>query len=146
MSIKKPREGYVIPRQWGAATDRDVRDLSLRVFGAELSIAAEAEFGFMKCPCCRTPMYRGRKGDKVHHQRETPTMAHDVPVAVGGNPLVWVHACLRCNNQQGSLTFAQWAAKLRRAGDRRAEHAQKLADFIDRWRRENGVPAMRRVA
>lgn len=131
---------------WNAKHQHVSEHIVTRVFDNQLSVDAEVAFGYMKCPCCRTPMYRGRKGKKLHHLRETPTMAHDVAVAYGGNPAVWLYACAACNSEQGARSFEQWAQALHERKDRRADHVDKVATFVADWCQRHGVSRLLRRA
>lgn len=87
------------------------------------------------CPCCGTGMrWKGRfKRPGAIQPGDMATRAHDRPVAHGGDPDVWVWACLRCNNEQGVLDFVAWARKLVRSSDRRAERVVALAVVVRTW-------------
>lgn len=144
MSIHKKRPSVEHRRSkmgWGSNTSGVSSHIAQRTFSASLAVDAEAEFGYMRCPCCRVPMIKSRRANARNHvTSETPTVAHHIAVAYGGNPRVWVYACHRCNNQQGGLDFRQWSATLRAQGDdRRAEHAERLANWIEAWCARNGV-------
>lgn len=85
------------------------------------------------CPCC------GNRMKQRPHKpgRPTPgdqrTKAHDAPVARGGDPDRWLWACLRCNGDQGALTFAGFARMLILSGDPRADRVVEVARFVAEW-------------
>lgn len=86
------------------------------------------------CPCCGVGMRTGR----VKTGRPTPanqrTVGHVDAVALGGDPDVWLYMCNRCNNNQGSLSFAAFARMLVLRGDPRAERVVEVARFVQPWR------------
>lgn len=93
-----------------------------------------------RCPCCNRVMVKHRASKtRWKVPSDHPTAAHDIATGHGGNPVVWVFACNRCNLEQGTRTFEQWARHLAYYGDERAPLVAALATFIDDWCARNGV-------
>ena len=120
----------------------DERTIGLRVFHKELAEAVTAEFG-TRCPCCGDAMLHGRprkKNATAQNRRDRASVAHDVPVSMGGNPALWLWACRGCNSDQGAMSFLSWSCRLALDGDGRAERVGRLAAFIEAWTAAHGVP------
>lgn len=112
-----------------------------RVFHSGLADRARAMFG-ARCPCCGNPMHEGRvrkRNAAAQNRRDRASVAHDIPVSMGGNPAVWVWACRGCNNDQGAMSFRFWARRLELDGDPRAERVRALAAFVEDWCAAAGV-------
>lgn len=106
-----------------------------------LAHAVRARFG-PRCPCCGNPMHDGRvrkKNARAQNRRDRASVAHDVPVSMGGNVALWVWACRGCNNDQGAMAFAFWAIRLELDGDPRAARVAELAEFIRQWAEARGI-------
>ena len=58
---------------------------------------------------------------------------------MGGNDEVWVYACWRCNADQGSESFYDWARHLERHQDPRAAFVRELDKIISAWCEANDV-------
>lgn len=100
--------------------------------GLSLPDAVRQQFG-KGCPCCGTSFHR----KTVKRFQPTPanhaTVAHDFPVARGGDRRQWFWGCCRCNNDQGVLDLVTWARKLMYDDDPRHERVVALAVFLRRW-------------
>ena len=86
------------------------------------------------CPCCGVNM---RSGRGLKRGRPMPTNVktdgHDIAVSRGGDARIWLAICYGCNNDQGWLSFVDWARVLYRAGDKRAQRVHDVARFIEHW-------------
>jgi hypothetical protein len=118
----------------------------MRNLFSDLRHIVEAAHG-NRCPCCSRvmrPPPRQAVRRPVRQPRDTRTRGHDMPVAYGGNPAIWVNICCGCNGEQGAYSFRQWAGWLARADDPRAAAVARLADTIDGWAQTHGVERMNR--
>lgn len=91
-----------------------------------------------RCPCCLRVMTDRKQKPGVPPPNTARTRGHDKPVAFGGDHLIWVDMCVRCNNTQGSRDLVQWARHLirwedERRGGPRAENVVALAVFVREW-------------
>lgn len=112
----------------------------LRVFHASLASDLRKEYRRNECPCCGRAMFHGkprRKGDET--RRDRATVAHDIATGYGGNPAVWVWACLQCNADQADVPFWNWGKVLERRGDPRADRVLRLAGLVLDWCAANKV-------
>lgn len=89
-----------------------------------------------RCPCCLRVMTKNKLKPGKPNPSTHQTKGHDKPVAFGGDHLVWVNMCYRCNNEQGSRDLVQWAHHLLRFEDPRAENVVALAVFVREWAAE----------
>lgn len=118
-------------------------NIEVRVFHSQLADEVRAVHG-ARCPCCLKVMVKPRRQSIVNkRRRDKITVAHDKPVGMGGDPTVWVFACLGCNGDQAARPFAAWASQLARSGDARAAAVAALAHFIATFleRTRHGKPA-----
>lgn len=116
---------------------------TLKALHAELAHAVRIRTGGSgtRCPCCNNPMQQYRKSVlRNKTPRDYPTVAHNFPTALGGNPVVWVYACHGCNNDQGAMPLLGWGLKLQRRGDPRGDRVVELALFIEKWCAERSIP------
>jgi hypothetical protein len=106
--------------------------MELTVFHRRLADKVHAKHG-NRCPCCRRVM----NDRKVRMGRSTPrdkrTVGHNVAVAFGGNPEVWVYICHGCNNEQATRSFADWGRYLVSKFDERGDAVCQLAELIEFW-------------
>jgi hypothetical protein len=90
-------------------------------------------FGPTRCPCCGTPMlshWRAKRGAQT--PRNLATIGHDVPLAAGGPHRRYIMICWTCNNDQGVLTFAQWASTMKLTGDPRLNRVIAVVTFFEK--------------
>ena len=116
----------------------------LKVFHSSLADEVRARLG-PACPCCRFPMVKPRRRNATaQNRRDRPSVAHNVATAFGGNPEVFVIACVGCNQDQRHWSFRQWANSMTLSGDRRAGHVAEVADIVEEWLARTGTPAVLR--
>lgn len=84
-----------------------------------------------RCPCCGGRMSDARVRPRQRMPRNRRTRGHNKPVQLGGNTMVWVSMCWGCNWEQSTLTFEQWAAKLKAEGDERWHRVNRLAHIVN---------------
>ena len=119
--------------------NRSVRSAELRLTSQELALAAREAFGDDHCPCCRRRFAKSKRRPG-RQDALSPTVAHNIALSVGGNEDVWIFTCNQCNQDQGGLSFADWAATLWRLNEpEKAGNAKIVADFIADWCAKHGV-------
>lgn len=82
------------------------------------------------CPCCNARFTTKRPRPFVQAAPNLKTEGHDVAIARGGDPDVWLYMCRRCNGEKGGLSFEVWQRKLALAGDPRGARVAVVAAFI----------------
>lgn len=116
--------------------------MELTVFHRRLADKVHAKHG-NRCPCCRRLMNdrKVRLGRSTHSDKRT--VGHNVAVAFGGNPEVWVYICHGCNNEQATRSFYEWGRHLQFRSDERAEAVLRLAELVEFWCAVTGTAAER---
>lgn len=80
-----------------------------------------------------------KKNQTAQTRRDRASRGHNVAVAFGGNRDVWVWICMKCNQEQGSMSFFDWAMVLKERGDQRWLDVLGLHFQIRAWCSRNGV-------
>lgn len=84
-----------------------------------------------RCPCCDSPMrLRCSSASTGRVPRDYRTQGHDISVSAGGSRDRWIYICSGCNTDQGNLSFANWAWRLKRNGDPRYPLVERVAAFM----------------
>lgn len=86
-----------------------------------------------RCPCCDNEMrvFNPHQHKGVTIPKNAKTKGHLFSrTDVRRDGALWVWMCARCNTNQGSLSLAAWAYKLKQQGDKRAAHVNAFVDWI----------------